>query len=595
MSYSVLSRRSADQQPSSVKAPSSALRIAPSANPLEYEADRMADEALAGRMPRFSLSRMDLATPVQRKCDHGGVDCEECKANQVQRKTAGSAESQPAPPVVHDVLRSPGQPLDSQTRAFFESRFGHDFSGVRTHKGTRESQSARAVNALAYTVGDHIVFGPGAAEPGTPAGQRLLAHELAHTIQQSQGRNSSSGVSRLQRVTADPSAIPAGLTCVTDPSPGSPAVVSLTGIKITGLNATQKKQIADFHKTWSAAATQDFIAVEGYASPDSANDNKAAQQTNWTYSCKRAELVQTEFVHLGVPRSRMLTFAHGETDQFSKGDPDPNRRVNISTVKVTAAGGTGQGAAQASGAGQVPSGFGVNGQAKGDQANVQVKPKGQTENPATKPADAKDKSAANKPAAQQPGTETGPKDREFSVTFEFDLKNDWKLKPPTPPPGTPSAPFLCDHGIYQLGVKWNRGIVIKGDVLELANEPELDLNVGDPLCGEKASITAQVNLIKYTILKDVFEADLVGVLGLPDGWATGLTHFPFTGAAQIKLQSTPFGRLSPDFKNVKIGAFGGIGFEQGVETPGGEEPKTHVWTLGGFIGLDYDFGPAQQK
>jgi len=101
----------------------------------------------------------------------------------LQRSAAGpSAET--VPPIVHEVLRSPGRPLDSATRAFFELRFGHDFSRVRVHTDAKAAQSARAVNARAYTVGREVVFGANQYVPRTPKGLHLLAHELAHTVQQ---------------------------------------------------------------------------------------------------------------------------------------------------------------------------------------------------------------------------------------------------------------------------------------------------------------------------------------------------------------------------------------------------------------------------
>jgi hypothetical protein len=103
----------------------------------------------------------------------------------LQRKAAADATVDVAPPVVHDVLQSPGQPLDAGTRTFMEQRFGHDFSQVRVHLGAAAEQSARAVNALAYTVGHNIVFGADRFAPGTHKGQRLLAHELTHVVQQS--------------------------------------------------------------------------------------------------------------------------------------------------------------------------------------------------------------------------------------------------------------------------------------------------------------------------------------------------------------------------------------------------------------------------
>jgi hypothetical protein len=90
------------------------------------------------------------------------------------------------PPIVHEVLRSPGQPLDSSTRAFMEPRFGHDFSQVRVHTDIQAAESTREVHALAYTVGRNIVFGLGQYVPATHAGKRLLAHELTHSVQQEQ-------------------------------------------------------------------------------------------------------------------------------------------------------------------------------------------------------------------------------------------------------------------------------------------------------------------------------------------------------------------------------------------------------------------------
>jgi hypothetical protein len=85
---------------------------------------------------------------------------------------------------VHDVLRSGGAPLDAGARSFFEPRFGHDFSKVRVHTGERAAESARAVNAQAFTVGSDIVFAPGHYAPGSSACRELLAHELVHVMQQ---------------------------------------------------------------------------------------------------------------------------------------------------------------------------------------------------------------------------------------------------------------------------------------------------------------------------------------------------------------------------------------------------------------------------
>ncbi len=98
-----------------------------------------------------------------------------------------------APPSVLDVLRSAGQQLDTKTQAFMARQFGRDFSHVRVHTDAQAAESARDVNALAYTVGNHLVFAPGQYAPGTAGGKRLLAHELAHTIQQGSCNSSPPG------------------------------------------------------------------------------------------------------------------------------------------------------------------------------------------------------------------------------------------------------------------------------------------------------------------------------------------------------------------------------------------------------------------
>ena len=104
--------------------------------------------------------------------------------SQLQRSAINHEWTQEVPQVVHDVLRSTGEPLDRETRVFFEGHFGHDFSRVRVHTDARANRSADAVNALAYTAGRNVVFGPGQYAPGTEEGNRLLAHELTHVVQQ---------------------------------------------------------------------------------------------------------------------------------------------------------------------------------------------------------------------------------------------------------------------------------------------------------------------------------------------------------------------------------------------------------------------------
>lgn len=156
----------------------------------------MTDRALAPTQKQATARAMTAASGIlQRKCACGthtmGSECEECKKKKgllqraplssCGRGTQGEGE---VPPIVHEVLRSPGQPLDAETRAFFEPRFGQDFSQVRVHTDAKAADSARAVNALAYTVGRDVVFEASQYAPGTIAGRIVLAHELTHVIQQ---------------------------------------------------------------------------------------------------------------------------------------------------------------------------------------------------------------------------------------------------------------------------------------------------------------------------------------------------------------------------------------------------------------------------
>ena len=96
-------------------------------------------------------------------------------------------ESGSRPPTARGPLPSSGEPLDRETRAFMETRFDYDFSQVRVHSDAPAARAARSAGALAYTTGRDIVFGAGRYAPATSAGKRLLAHELAHVVQQQAG------------------------------------------------------------------------------------------------------------------------------------------------------------------------------------------------------------------------------------------------------------------------------------------------------------------------------------------------------------------------------------------------------------------------
>jgi len=318
----------------------------------EQEADRVADAVMrmVSGPPEPPLLPDRKSTVVQRcSCGEpgGGTgQCDECKEKGALRRVeSASSSSDTAPPIVTEVLGSPGRPLDPSTRDFMEPRMGHDFSQVRVHTDARAAESARAVSALAYTVGHHVVFGHGAYNPRTSAGQRLLAHELTHVVQQ--GQTSTRGVARttqsspetfpkecragtcqvsdvLQRA-GDPAAIPVGFACPTDLTAGKPAGTDLLfpsdGAAIT---PTHTALLTAFRATWLVAGGSDDITVHGYASTDGTQDH------NWTLSCDRAQAVQAELIRLGIPAVRINVLAHGASTDFGAGIAT-NRHVVVSS------------------------------------------------------------------------------------------------------------------------------------------------------------------------------------------------------------------------------------------------------------------------
>jgi len=145
------------------------LKVGAVDDPLESEADRVADQVMPMPAADAALSSAPL---------------------QISRKSAPGPQAADggAPACVHQALRSPGQPLDAPTRAFFEARLGRDFDDVRLHVGASAAESVDAVDARAYTVGRDIVFGTGMFAPATLDGGRLLAHELTHVAQQAGAR-----------------------------------------------------------------------------------------------------------------------------------------------------------------------------------------------------------------------------------------------------------------------------------------------------------------------------------------------------------------------------------------------------------------------
>jgi hypothetical protein len=230
----VLARKSAAAPTEAKVSKAGSLRIGEPNDAFEQEADRVADEIMARGSARlaWSLPSVGSGSALRRKCACGS--CSECEKDKtLQRKAAAFTTLDFALPLVDKIIHLPGTPLAPETRTLMESHFGglssgrrvlpfaaqspdskpstrvagdlydhgaesfsrrltdiarpgfgYDFSRVRIHVGAGAAAAARAVNARAFTVGDSIVFGPGEYAPGSGEGQRLLAHELTHVVQQ---------------------------------------------------------------------------------------------------------------------------------------------------------------------------------------------------------------------------------------------------------------------------------------------------------------------------------------------------------------------------------------------------------------------------
>lgn len=219
------------------------LAVSSPAGPLEQQADLAAEGMML--MGKQELQR----------------ECTECEGREEpsKKRAPAAAQGSEAPPIVNEVLGSSGSPLDDDVRAQFEPALGHDFGRVRIHADSRAAESARAVGALAYTVGRDVVFGAGLYEPATDTGRRLLAHELAHVVQQSQaapsaklqvGRVDSSAEAEAAKVGASSPVQLARLTSTTlqrMPNASCMALLNTPGSSSAGLGtAVHAALAADF-------------------------------------------------------------------------------------------------------------------------------------------------------------------------------------------------------------------------------------------------------------------------------------------------------------------------------------------------------------
>lgn len=255
-------------------------------------------------------------------------DKEEKQRLQMKSRVGPSIETSPDLQArITNLQQGGGQPLPLSERAFLEPRFGRDFSRVKIHTDVRAAEMARSVNARAFTVGRDVVFGAGQYQPSTSEGQRLLAHELTHVVQQQ--RTNLKTVQRKHVCENDPRTAPSGMSCaIASSSPSGSGIDMTFNIEGRTLSGSDIASLQHLVRNWHAAGGNDIVRVDGFASCD------GSASFNWRLSCDRAFAVAHELIHpsdptlTGISPAFVEIFANGETDKFST-RLAPNRRVTL--------------------------------------------------------------------------------------------------------------------------------------------------------------------------------------------------------------------------------------------------------------------------
>ncbi|MGH9890483.1 MAG: eCIS core domain-containing protein [bacterium] len=330
------------------------LKVGAPGDKYEEEADRLADIVIG--TPGLPAESGE-AVPNRTQTSFMREECSECEDDSYRQDQKGfreevlqrRAKDEHAFRVSYrvqsqvDRVRGGGQPLAGSVRSYFESRFGYDFGKVRIHTGPYAAAAAQSMNARAFAVGTDVGFDAGQFSPDTTGGKRLLAHELVHVVQQGgasarpvrskasrlstpfqrTGEQAGSQESEVIERAGDPAAIPLGLRCPTDLTPGRPAGTDLLfPVGRSTITPAHTVQLGGFLATWLASGGTDDIVVHGYAS------TQGDQGPNWALSCDRAEAVQAELVRLGIPAVRVSVVAHGESTDFSSSS-EPNQRAVV--------------------------------------------------------------------------------------------------------------------------------------------------------------------------------------------------------------------------------------------------------------------------
>lgn len=275
-----------------------------------------------------------------------------------QRTHSETATTRRTAPAAAPVVQASGAPLEHGTREFMERRFGHDFSRVRVHTDSTAASSAKLANAEAYTVGANVVFGSGQYAPGSPSGRELLAHELAHVVQQEKpsggmaaaGDYESEAKVASQRITKGeraPVSLAAPTAVQRQPLPGispptdltdsaSPLMAAAIGsVTLDGFD-TGKPDLSKNNRAKLAQTVETMIKlfkkypastirVIGYT------DAVGQESDNQVLGQARADSVQAALLDMGIPGTSVHTESRGASDLVvaSKKAEARNRRVEV--------------------------------------------------------------------------------------------------------------------------------------------------------------------------------------------------------------------------------------------------------------------------
>ena len=314
------------------------LEIGAADDPLEHEADRVADQVMrmSDAPPRLKAS----APRISRAC----AACEREEA--IRREVGGGGNRAEAHRAAEAIGRG-GVPLPPALREFFEPRFGQDFSSVRLHTGPATAEAAAAIGARAYTLGRDIGFASGAYQSLGETGQRLIAHELAHVVQQG---GSARLVQRQEEEQDTPGAPGGGARPVPVPNldidptalsePSCPPVPTNLGNLAPAAPCPEEgddidgfvfqfcsdsdvfsdpADLGNLRHLVSSSPSGTTFHLRTYASVEGPGSAANADQYNRNLSCHRMNRVLREMLNLGVQEQQIDAVSVGPTERFGKG------------------------------------------------------------------------------------------------------------------------------------------------------------------------------------------------------------------------------------------------------------------------------------